>query len=50
MGGSAFPIYELPTSDLPVLGDGTLADWEEVLPGPSATSVDCYQTAASFAR
>jgi len=30
-----FPIYELPTSDLPDLTDGTLDDWAEVLPGTS---------------
>lgn len=28
-----FPVYELATSDLPDLRDGTLEDWEEVLPG-----------------
>ncbi len=35
IGGLVFPIYELPTSDLPDLFDGTLEDWEDVLPGTS---------------
>lgn len=35
LGDIIFPIYELPTSDLPDLHDGTLEDWEEVLPAAS---------------
>ena len=35
LGDIVFPIYELPTSDLPDLHDGTLEDWEEVLPAAS---------------
>jgi hypothetical protein len=35
IGGLVFPIYEVPTSDLPDLNDGTLEDWEDVLPGTS---------------
>jgi len=35
IGGLVFPIYEVPTSDLPDLRDGTLEDWEDVLPGTS---------------
>ena len=35
LGDIVYPIYELPTSDLPDLHDGTLEDWEEVLPGGS---------------
>lgn len=35
VGDIIYPIYELPTSDLPDLHDGTLEDWEEVLPGAS---------------
>ena len=35
LGDMVFPIYELPTSDLPDLHDGTLEDWEEVLPAAS---------------
>jgi hypothetical protein len=35
-----YPIYELPTTDLPDLYDGTLADWEDVLPGTSLTHDD----------
>ena len=34
-GDIVYPIYELPTSDLPDLHDGTLEDWEEVLPNAS---------------
>ena len=36
LGAFVVPIYELPTSDLPDLHDGTLEDWEAVVPGPSA--------------
>ena len=35
IGGLVFPIYEVPTGDLPDLRDGTLEDWEDVLPGTS---------------
>lgn len=35
-----YPIYELPTQDLPDLRDGTLADWEDVLTGTSLTHDD----------
>ncbi len=35
LGDIIYPIYELPTSDLPDLHDGTLEDWEEVLPNTS---------------
>ena len=35
VGDIVYPIYELPTSDLPDLHDGTLDDWEEVLPSAS---------------
>jgi len=34
-GDIVYPIYELPTADLPDLHDGTLEDWEEVLPRAS---------------
>ena len=34
-GDIIYPIYELPTSDLPDLHDGTLEDWEGVLPNAS---------------
>lgn len=33
VGTTLYPIYELPTSRLPDLHDGSLEDWEEVLPG-----------------
>lgn len=35
IGTKVYPIYELPTSDLPDLHDGSLTDWEDVLPGAS---------------
>ena len=35
IGGLVFPIFEIPTGDLPDLRDGTLEDWEDVLPGTS---------------
>ena len=35
IGGLVFPIFELPTSDLPDINDGTLEDWEDVLTGTS---------------
>ncbi len=35
VGDIIYPIYELPTSDLPDLHDGTLEDWEEALPNSS---------------
>ena len=35
LGDIVYPIYELPTSDLPDLHDGTLEDWEEVRPNTS---------------
>ena len=33
IGTKIFPMFELPTSDLPDLRDGTLEDWSDVLPG-----------------
>jgi len=35
IGTVIYPIYELATADLPDLHDGTLQDWEDVLPGAS---------------
>lgn len=35
VGDVAYPIYELPSSDLPDLHDETLADWDAVLPDAS---------------
>ena len=40
IGGLVFPVYELATFDLPDLHDGTLEDWEDVLPGTSLTHDD----------
>lgn len=36
-GGAIWPIYEIPTADLPDLSDGSLEDWEAVLPNASLT-------------
>lgn len=35
-----FPIYEIPTPALPDVHDGSLDDWEAVVPGPSLTHND----------
>ncbi len=35
LGDQIFPIWEIPSADLPNLHDGTLEDWEAVLPGTS---------------
>jgi len=35
LGDRVFPIWEIPSADLPDLYDGTLEDWEAVLPGTS---------------
>jgi len=40
LGDIVYPIYELPTSDLPDLHDGTLEDWEEALPSASLNHND----------
>jgi hypothetical protein len=40
LGAQVYPLYELPTDELPDLYDGTLADWEDVLPGTSLTHDD----------
>ena len=40
IGEYVFPVYELPSGDLPDLRDGTLNDWEEVVPGPSLGPID----------
>jgi len=40
LGEMVYPIYELPTSDLPNLHDGTLEDWEEALPAASLNHND----------
>jgi len=40
VGSAIYPIYELPSADLPDLHDGTLDDWEDVLPGASVTFSD----------
>jgi hypothetical protein len=39
-GAQIFPVYELPTSDLPDLQDASLEDWEAVLTGISWTHDD----------
>ena len=45
IGDRVFPIYELPTSDLPDLHDGTLEDWEQVLPDASLDHIDLNEAA-----
>lgn len=35
IGSLVYPVYELPTQDLPDVRDGTLEDWEDVLAGAS---------------
>lgn len=40
LGKIVYPIYEIPTSDLPDLHDGTLEDWEEALPNASLSQND----------
>ena len=40
VGDTVYPIFELPTSDLPDIFDGTLEDWEDVLPGTELTHND----------
>ncbi|MEW6753911.1 MAG: T9SS type A sorting domain-containing protein [Candidatus Latescibacterota bacterium] len=40
VGTAVYPIYELPTADLPDLYDGSLGDWEDALPGTSLTQDD----------
>ena len=39
-GDLVFPIYEIPTVDLPDVHDGTLEDWEDIVPGASVTDAD----------
>lgn len=39
-GVRVFPMYELPTSQLPDMGGDSLEDWEEFLPGPSLDHSD----------
>ena len=40
LGQVVYPIYELSTRDLPDLHDGSLEDWEAVLPSASLTHSD----------
>jgi hypothetical protein len=40
LSAQIYPLYELPTEDLLDLYDGTLDDWEAVLPGTSLTHDD----------
>ena len=41
-GSWIYPIFELPPSQLPDLHDGTLEDWEDVLPQSSLTQNDFW--------
>ena len=40
VGSIIYPVYEIPTSDIPDLHDGTLEDWDDIVPGPSLTHQD----------
>ena len=40
VGGWVYPIYEVPSQDLPDLHDGTFEDWLDIVPGPSFAPVD----------
>ena len=40
VGPRVIPVYEIPTSDIPDLHDGTLEDWDDIVPGPSLTHKD----------
>ena len=46
-GSRVYPIYEVPTAGIPVLGDGSLEDWESVVPGPSLIPADLESVASS---
>lgn len=39
-GELIYPIYQIPKESIPDLHDGTIEDWEDVLPGPSLTTFD----------
>ena len=43
-----FPVYEIPTTDLPDLRDGSLDDWEAVLSGTSWTQDDFLPLAVGY--
>lgn len=40
VGDRVIPIYEVPTSDLPVIDDFSLFEWENIVPEPSLDSAD----------
>lgn len=40
VGATVYPIYELPSADLPTFHDGTLEDWDQVLPNASLTHAE----------
>lgn len=40
VGDRVIPIYEVPTSDLPVIDDFSLFEWENIVPQPSLDSAD----------
>lgn len=39
-GDWVYPIYEIPSSAVPELHDGTLSDWEDAVPSPSLVTSD----------
>lgn len=48
VGLRVFPIYELPTADLPDLHDGSLEDWVEVLPDAALNHFDFQASTSSW--
>jgi hypothetical protein len=48
-GNLIYPLYELPTGDLPDLQDQTIADWENVLPNASLTHNDFVRSSGDEA-
>ncbi|NKB66639.1 MAG: hypothetical protein GKR89_06225 [Candidatus Latescibacteria bacterium] len=40
VGDWLIPVYEIPSADLPTLEDGTLEDWEEIVPDASVLTTD----------
>jgi hypothetical protein len=47
IGSVVYPFFELPTSELPSLHDGTLDDWDAVLPHASLTHTSFTQPGSS---
>lgn len=43
VGSVVFPVYELPSGHTPSVDDGSIEDWEELVPGASITTGDFTQ-------